>query len=271
MLATPSDPVKPRALDLFCGAGGAAMGLHRAGFEVFGIDHARQPNYPFWFRLADALDVDLSGFEFIWASPPCQGFSPATRPYDRHKTPDLIPATRERLQASGALTCIENVPRAPIRADLVLQGDMFGLAVVRRRHFELNFAAAAPGPLTSGRGLVKYGLAETVAGGGDAGCVERWSEAMGIGWPMTRRQIVNAVPPPYAEHIGRLAIAAIDDARGTAWPSDSQASGDELQPAWPIGHPESGVTRPPLGQVRPGPQRPSGNGRTMLGQADARA
>ena len=29
---------RPRALDLFCGAGGASMGLHRAGFDVTGID-----------------------------------------------------------------------------------------------------------------------------------------------------------------------------------------------------------------------------------------
>ena len=29
---------RPRLLDLFCGAGGAAMGYHRAGFEVIGVD-----------------------------------------------------------------------------------------------------------------------------------------------------------------------------------------------------------------------------------------
>lgn len=231
------------------------MGLHRAGFEVFGIDSARQPNYPFWFRQADALAVDLAGYDFIWASPPCQRFSSFTRTYDRHKFPDHIAAVRDGLEKSGALYCIENVPRAPVRDDLVLQGDMFGLGVVRRRHFELNFAAVAPGPLTSGRGLVKDGLAETVAGGGDAGCVERWSEAMGIDWPMTRRQIVNAVPPAYAEHIGRLAMAAIGEDRGRAWPSKA---------------PENGFARLSHGQAEPGRSWPSENGRTMLGQAVSR-
>ena len=64
--------VRPKLLDLFCCAGGAAMGYHRAGFEVTGVDIAPQKNYPFEFVQTDALEYLAEhgkNFDVIHASP----------------------------------------------------------------------------------------------------------------------------------------------------------------------------------------------------------
>lgn len=206
-----------RALDLFCGAGGATKGLQRAGFHVTGIDIKRQPRYcGDLFIQADALrpPVRLADFDLIWASPPCQQFSLAKNIHRGTTAPDLIAETRAAL-VGHQCTVIENVPGAPIRADIALTGCDFGLKVIRRRHFETSFWCLHPEPWKP-RNAVSRGGYTTCAGhgvpdhrGGPYVHAERWRQAMQIDW-MTRDQIAQAVPPAYAEFIGRAARKYLD-------------------------------------------------------------
>lgn len=131
---------RPRALDLFCGAGGAAVGLYRAGFDVVGVDIKPRPRYPFEFHQGDALSFAAAGFDLVWASPPCQRFSIYSRNLGTSENhPDLLDPTRGALEASGAVWIIENVPGAPLRQPTVLCGSMFDLDVRRHRLFETSF------------------------------------------------------------------------------------------------------------------------------------
>ncbi len=153
---------RPRALDLFSGAGGVSMGLYRAGFDVVGVDHRPMPHYPsthdaeyarhFTFVQGDALTYPIEGFDFIWASPPCQAHSSLRHLQKGKDYPDLIPETRARLVGSGKPYCIENVDGAPLGESgflIMLCGTMFGLqtpdgrAELRRhRLFETSFSIA---------------------------------------------------------------------------------------------------------------------------------
>ena len=133
-----------KALDLFCGGGGVCIGLQQAGFECYGVDlnwRCRR-YYPGHFILGDATrpPVNIHDFDLVWASPPCQRYSYATPKLRRSAHPDLIPAVRTMLE-DHPHTVIENVPTAPVRPDLKLNGLLLGLPrIVRKRHFELSLA-----------------------------------------------------------------------------------------------------------------------------------
>jgi len=198
-----------KALDLFCGAGGASVGLARAGFEVTGVDIAPQLEYPYAFVLGDALDCELGVYDLVWASPPCQAFTAyKRRPSHVASSPNLIPDIRKKLKMWGGLWVIENVPSAPLVDPFILCGSMFGLDVRRHRHFETNFPVALPNcnhawqtprfaPATN-----RKNLRSTVEVGVWRVSIERQRLAMGISW-MTLKPLSQSVPPAYADFIGR--------------------------------------------------------------------
>lgn len=208
-----------RLLDLFCGAGGAAMGYHQAGFtHIVGVDNQPQPNYPFDFIQADALThTDFDAFDLVHASPPCQHFTRYRNAVkditDRYQ--DLIEPTLQLLDSSGPPYVVENVPGAPIRADIVLCGSMFGLDVRRHRVFQLSgFGMVLTPPChhktwtkrryksSSNRANLRY----TIEVGAWDEPVERQKQAMGVDWPVTVRELSEAIPPAYTRFIGQQFI-----------------------------------------------------------------
>jgi DNA (cytosine-5)-methyltransferase 1 len=194
---------KPRLLDLFCGAGGVAVGYAKAGFEVVGVDILRQPHYPFSFVQADAVLFPLDGFDVVHASPPCQRYSICQNFLQRIEAyPDLVPVMRRRLLQWGGLWVIENVPGAPMEHGVVLCGSMFGLGVLRHRYFESSVLLFPPGSCHHA-GSVKDGTYISVFGKGGRGFTrERGSQAMGIDW-MTIEEMRQAIPPAYTEWLGQ--------------------------------------------------------------------
>ena len=200
-----------RALDLFCCAGGAGMGLHRAGFEVVGVDIEPQPHYPFEFHQVDAVSFPTVGFDFIWASPPCQAFTLCHR-IRSNEHPDLVRPIREKLIASGVPWCIENVPGAPLINPIELCGAMFGLRTYRHRLFECSFPIKAPPHPPHVSRTAKMGRppkpGEFMHVVGNFSGVKIAREAMGISW-MPRDKLREAIPPAYSEFIGRAAIASM--------------------------------------------------------------
>ncbi len=216
--------MRPRLLDLFCGAGGAAMGYSRAGFDVVGVDLHPQKNYPFEFHQADAMTYPLEGFDFIHASPPCQAYIQRNKNLVT-KWPKLIEPTRERLVESGQPYVIENVPGAPLINPAMLCGTMFDLLLLRHRLFETNWGFSHYLKCNHWGTVASGDFAAVYAFGGKghrhgrdsegnklrdpASAVgPEWSLAMGIDW-MTKKDMAEAIPPAYTEFIGGQLMAVL--------------------------------------------------------------
>ena len=208
---------KWKLADLVCGGGGAAWGYAQTGqFEITGFDIEEQPHYPFRFVRADMLTLDLSGFDAIHLSAPCERWAQATLGQRRRgkEYPDLITPMRPRLDAAGVPYVMENVTQAPLRPDLELCGCMFGreidgMQLRRLRRFELSWR-----PRVRPMAHDHHGPAISICGHGTPAWqrkitghvpVAKWREVMQIGW-LNRAELTEAVPPAYTAFVGGLLV-----------------------------------------------------------------
>ena len=225
---------RPRLLDLYCCAGGAGMGYHRAGFEVVGVDINPQPRYPFGFVQADALDYladHAHEYQAIHASPPCQAFTAAGAFNPTVEHPDLLTPTRAALEALAHPYVLENVSGAPMGNYVTLCGSEFGLrardldgAVLqlkRHRQFESNVWLWGAGGCQHDR-AVQVGSVFGYGGGmtpayrdsdtrskGYVPHVTVCAQLVGVDWKMTKRELSECIPPAYTQWLGSQLIAQL--------------------------------------------------------------
>lgn len=233
--------MRPLALDLFCCQGGNAKGLHNAGFDVVGVDIDQQKRYPYPFVQGDVIRImdhllkgrsivvdgmryTLSNFKLIWASPPCQFTTALRHMHNAKQHVNFIPATRDRLKASGLPYIIENVEdaREHLIEPIMLCGSMFGLGaqgfrLERHRLFETSFPTPEIVCQHDDRPVIgvyggharnrsaKHGGRKTrdVWEGGHKAAM---SEALGIDW-MTVDGLSEAIPPAYAQWLAEAFLA----------------------------------------------------------------
>jgi len=197
-----------RVLDLFCGAGGAAMGLHQAwpDAEIVGVDIKPQPHYPFTFVQRDwseHLMLYTLDFDFVWASPPCEHYSQCTPKKFRENHADLIGPVRLALQTWKRPFVIENVPCAKkhLREPIMLCGSMFGLGIRRHRFFEINgFDVMTPTCQHKKSPVLITGTHRRTYEPRYEYSAQQCRDASGLTW-MTRTEMDKAIPPAYSRYI----------------------------------------------------------------------
>ena len=201
------------------------MGYAQSGFEVFGCDIEERPRYPFSYHIGDALEYlkllidtgDISQYSLINASPPCQAKCALTVGTNQSQGwgndhIDLVTHTRILLNEVDIPYVLEQpTGKSEIRKDITLCGEMFGLGVIRHRHFELGGWSTDKPQHKEHRGRVRgwrHGVyydgpyvAAYGSGGGKAS-IEEMQNAMGIDWTDVREELTEAIPPSYTRWIG---------------------------------------------------------------------
>jgi DNA (cytosine-5)-methyltransferase 1 len=245
-------------LDGRCGAGGAARGYVDAGHEVWGVDLHPQPNYlnagAAGFLQTDILqslrEPWITKIDFIHVSPPCQRHSKMSnsRPGLTATCPDLVPAVRELLIASGKPYVIEQPEHGtPLINPVTLCGWMFGYETYRHRCFEAGgFVLAAPPappggmpgrriacgwqhPVPAARaGHWELGEFVSVAGHERVGLTRK---VMAIGW-CNREELAEAIPPYFTQWIGEQIAGHKHDGGAAAWGVTIGAINHNPKEAW---------------------------------------
>ena len=263
---------RPKVLDLCCCAGGAAVGYDRAGFEVTGVDIAPRPRYPYRFVLGDALDAMremCQDHHLVHLSPPCQKHTTLSLGTNRNRGydyPDLIGELIALCEWFGVDWIMENVPAAPLRRDVMLCGEMFGLGVIRHRIFQIggygwDGPIAQPehrphrGPVRGWRHKVwsdgPY-VAAYGAGGGKAS-VSEMQQAMDITWTDDRTELTEAIPPAYTEYLGQQWLKVSGWGAARRGEPDTWPVPECIRPYWPTPTP----TPTPVLEARSGPLSPT--------------
>lgn len=113
---------------------------------------------------------------------------------------------------------------APLVAPILLCGSMFPELIALRRHrlIEANFFMLTPVcnhsawqwgfPVAKSnlrRGRTRRRVVGVYGGSLGTGDYAQWKAAMGIDW-MNRRELAQAIPPAYAEFIGRQAMRYLE-------------------------------------------------------------
>ena len=231
-----------RVLDLYCCSGGSAKGYELGGFtEIIGVDNVRKKEYPYFFIKADITDFIFEkpvewfeSFDLIHASPPCQHHSKTKHlAIAQGNVPcdiDHLPMIRQFLKSLDVEYVIENVPEAwseEERQNMPFScGSHFDLGVQRHRYFEASFSikqlkcdhmtTAWPiGPKGKPKPIGVYGskndrikgmchkTGKMQTGGWTAKDVPEAQKAMGIEHISQWRNLCQALPPKYTEHVAK--------------------------------------------------------------------